>query len=71
MPNHSVAVGGQHVLSLVLLTTLDEAVWDRTFELRADLRYGRLGTGEGQRSSRQDAAAALRDARAAARTPGK
>src|SRR5215469_358463 len=44
MPNHSVAVGGQHVLSLVLLTTLDEAVWDRIFELRADLRYGRLGT---------------------------
>lgn len=66
------SVGGQYLLFLKFLaTTLDyEAVWDRTFELRGGLIFNLANyvLWDGQKSSKQDAAAALADARVAVGT---
>jgi hypothetical protein len=69
------SVGGQYLLFMKFLpTTLDyEAFWDRTFELRCGLIFNlnNYALWGGQKSSKQDAAAALLDARAAASTSCK
>ena len=69
------SVGGQYLQFLKFLpTTVDyEAFWDRTFELRDGLIFNlsAYALWEGQQSGKQDASAALADARAAVGAPCK